>query len=142
MLRSPIGSNYTDKVRNLWIILIAAHKNYVLDAPLGDRPIAGADADVMKVWQSSVWWLIDSLVHHALRLRTGTSKTFERHGAYEMFQEIKLVFQSHARVKRYEASDKYFSYKMEENSSANDHVLRMSGYTIAWIKWEIIFQIR
>ena len=31
-------------------ILIAAPKNYVLDAPLGDRPIAGADADVMNVW--------------------------------------------------------------------------------------------
>ena len=43
------GSNYTDQVRNLRIILIAAQKNYVLDAPLGDRPIAGADADVMNV---------------------------------------------------------------------------------------------
>ena len=44
------GSNYMDLVRNLRIILIAAQKNYVLDAPLGDRPIAGADADVMNVW--------------------------------------------------------------------------------------------
>ena len=44
------GSNYTDWVRNLRIILIAAQKNCVLDAPLGDRPIAGADADVMNVW--------------------------------------------------------------------------------------------
>ena len=32
------------------IIIIAAQKNYVLDAPLGDRPIAGADVDVMNVW--------------------------------------------------------------------------------------------
>ena len=44
------GSNYTDWVRNLRIILIAAKKAYVLEAPLGDRPIAGADADVMNVW--------------------------------------------------------------------------------------------
>ena len=44
------GSNYTDWFRNLRIILIAARKNYILDAPLGDRPIAGADADVMNVW--------------------------------------------------------------------------------------------
>ena len=44
------GRNYTDWVRNLRIILIAAQKNYVLDAPLGDGPIAGADADVMNVW--------------------------------------------------------------------------------------------
>ena len=44
------GSNYTDWVHNLRIILIAAQKNYVLDAPLGDRTIAGADANVMNVW--------------------------------------------------------------------------------------------
>ena len=40
------------RIRDLSIILIAAQKNYVLDAPLGDRPIAGADADVMNVWQA------------------------------------------------------------------------------------------
>ena len=43
------GSNYTDWVRNLRIFLIAAQKNYVLHPPLGDGPIAGADADVMNV---------------------------------------------------------------------------------------------
>ena len=43
------SSNDADWVRDLRIILIAAQKNYVLDAPLGDRPIAGADADVMNV---------------------------------------------------------------------------------------------
>ena len=52
----------------------------------------------------------------------------KRHGAYEMFQELKLVFQTHAHVERYETSDKYFAYKMEENSSASEHVLKMSGY--------------
>ena len=36
------GSNYTDWVRNLRIILIAAQKNYVLEAPLGARPAADA----------------------------------------------------------------------------------------------------
>ena len=45
-----------------------------------------------------------------------------------MFQELKLVFQTHAQVKRYETSDKYFAYKMEENSSTGEHVLRMSEY--------------
>ena len=44
------SSNDADLVRDLRIILFAAQKNYVLDAPLGDRPIAGADADVMNVW--------------------------------------------------------------------------------------------
>ena len=46
------GSNYTDWVRNLRIILIAAQKNYILEAPLGARPIADATDDVKNVWQS------------------------------------------------------------------------------------------
>ena len=44
------SSNDVDWVHDLRFILIAAQKNYVLDAPLGDKPIAGADADVMNVW--------------------------------------------------------------------------------------------
>ena len=61
-------------------------------------------------------------------LEPGLQKWFERHGAYEMFQELEFVFQTHARVKRYETSAKYSAYKMEENSSTSEHVLRMSGY--------------
>ena len=47
-----VSSNDADYLRNLRFMLIVAQKNYVLDAPLGDRPIAGADADVMNVWQA------------------------------------------------------------------------------------------
>ena len=47
-----VGGNYTDWVCNLRIILIAAQKNYVLKAPLGARPAAGATPDVMNAWQS------------------------------------------------------------------------------------------
>ena len=46
------SSNDADLVCDLRIFLIAAQKNYVLDAPLGDRPIAGEDANVMNVWQA------------------------------------------------------------------------------------------
>ena len=52
------SSNDADWVHDLRIILIATQKNYVLDAPLGDRPIAGGDADVMNVWQARYDYLI------------------------------------------------------------------------------------
>ena len=45
-----VSSNDVDLIRDMRFILIAAQKNYVLDAPLGDRPIAGADANVMNIW--------------------------------------------------------------------------------------------
>ena len=44
------SSNDADWVRNLRFILIVALRNYVLDAPLGDKTIAGADADIMNIW--------------------------------------------------------------------------------------------
>ena len=44
-----VSSKDADWIRDLRIILIAAQKNYVLGAPLGDEPFVGADADVMNV---------------------------------------------------------------------------------------------
>ena len=47
-----ISSNDADWIRDMRIILIAPQKNYVLDAPLGNRLIARANAEVMNVWQA------------------------------------------------------------------------------------------
>ena len=47
-----VSSNDADWIRDMRFILIVAQKNYVLDAPLGDGPFAGADADIMNVCQA------------------------------------------------------------------------------------------
>ena len=123
-----ISSNNADQICNLRFILITALKYYVLDAPLGDGPIAGADADIMILWlaQYDDYLIVQCAMLYGLE--SGLQRRlFERRGTYEMFQELKLVFQTHAHVERYETSDKYFAYKMEENGSASEHVLRMSG---------------
>ena len=103
------GSNYTDWVRNLRIILIAAQKNYVPEAPLGARPAADATDDVKNVWQSKADDY--SIVQCAMLcgLEPGLEGRFEHHGAYEMFQELKLIFQANTRVERYEVSNKFYS---------------------------------
>ena len=122
------GSNYTDWVCNLRIILIAAQKNYVLDALLDDRPTARANADVMNVWQARCddYSIVQCAMLYGLE--PGLQRRFECHGAYEMFQELKLIFQANSRVERYEVSNKFYSCKMEENSSISEHILRMSRY--------------
>ena len=43
------GSTYTDWVRTLRIVLIAAQKNYILETPLGARPAADATDDIKNV---------------------------------------------------------------------------------------------
>ena len=115
------GNNYTDWVRNLRIILIAAQKNFALEAPLGARPAADATDDVKNVWQSKADDYSIVLCAMLYGLELGLQRHFERHGRYEMFQELKLIFQANARVERYEVSNKFYSYKMEENSSVSEH---------------------
>src|SRR6266566_1706062 len=101
------------------IILTAAHKVSVLYAPLGDAPLQDSPADVMNVWQarSNDYSIVQCAMLYGLE--PGLQRRFEHHRAYEMFQELKLVFQAHARVERYDAFDKFFSCKMEENGSVS-----------------------
>ena len=82
----------------------------------------------MNTWQSKADDY--SIVQRAMLygLEPGLQRRFERHGAYEMFQELKLIFQENARIERNEVSNKFYSCKMEENSSISEHLLRMSGY--------------
>ena len=82
----------------------------------------------MNVWQtrSDDYSIVQCAMLYGLE--PGLQKRFEHHGAYEMFQELKLIFQAHARVRGMKSPDKFFSCKMEENSSVSEHVLRMSGY--------------
>ena len=103
------GSNYTDWVRNLSIILIAAQKNYVLKASLGDEPAAGAMPDVMNVWQSKAHDYSIVQCTMLYDLESGLQRHFELHGAYEMFQELKLIFQANAWIERYEVSNKFYT---------------------------------
>ena len=100
-----VSSNDADWIRDLRFILIAPQKNYVLDAPLGVPPPL-ATADIVNVWQTRVddYSIVQCAMLYILESRL--QRRFERHGANEMFQELKLVFQTHAHVKRYETSDK------------------------------------
>ena len=92
------SSNDADWVHDLRFILIAAQKNYVLNAPLGDRPIAGATPDVVNVWQSKAddYSIVQCAMLYGLE--PGLQRCFERPGAYEMFQELKLIFQANAQT--------------------------------------------
>ena len=82
----------------------------------------------MNVWQRKAddYSIVQCAMLYGLE--PGLQQCFERHGAYEMFQELKLIFQANVRIERYEVSNKFYSFKMEENSSIREHILRMSGY--------------
>ena len=78
------SSNDADWVCDLRSILISAQKNYLLDAPLGARPAAGATPNVMNIWHSKAddYSIVQCAMLYGLE--PGLQRCFERHGAYEM----------------------------------------------------------
>ena len=56
----------------------------------------------MNAWQTRVDDYLIVQCAMLYDLESGLQRRLERHGAYEMFQELKLIFQANARVERYE----------------------------------------
>jgi hypothetical protein len=48
--------------------------------------------------------------------------------AFEIITDPKAVFAPWARAKRYEASELFFSAKMEEQNCVSEHVVKLSSY--------------
>jgi hypothetical protein len=56
-------------------------------------------------------------------------KGFEHHGAFEVVEELKTMFQTQAHAKRYDIFEKIFTCKMEEHCFAGEHAIKMAAYT-------------
>jgi hypothetical protein len=48
--------------------------------------------------------------------------------AFEIITNLKVIFAPQAWAKRYEASELFFSTRMDEHSSVSEHVVKISGY--------------
>ena len=122
------GANFNDWHRNLRIVLNGCKKHYVLDAVLGDPPTASAPTEELIAFdaRSDDHTIVKCAI--LTSLEPDLQKRFELHGAFEMVEELKTMFQTQARAERYEISEKFFTCKMEEHSSVSEHALAMSGY--------------
>ena len=122
------GSNFTNWAMNLRILLSAAQKSYVLEAPLGAPPADDAPEEEKNVFLTRKEDHV--FVHCGILygLEPELRKRFENSNAFDTMGELKMIFDTHAAVESYEASEKFFSCMMEEHSSVSEHVLRMSGY--------------
>src|SRR3954466_9958930 len=93
-----------------------------------DPPAADATDEVNNVYlarktqystvQCAILYGLESELH----------KRFENSDPHDIVRELKLIFETHAAVESYEASEKFFNCKMKEGSSVSEHVLKMSGH--------------
>ena len=122
------GSNFMSWYRTLRILLAPHKMTYVLEAALGDKPTDTASQDERNVFQSKAddSSFVQSGMLYAMEAEL--QKRYENMGAFEMITDLKAVFAPQARAERYEASELFFSTKMEEHSSVSKHVVKISGY--------------
>ena len=122
------GSNFMTWFRNLRILLTPHKVGYVIEAAIGDAPADDSSEDENKVYQSKVddSSFVQSGMLYAME--ADLQKRFEKMSAFEIISDLKVVFAPQAKAERYEASELFFSTKMEEHSSVSEHVVKMSGY--------------
>jgi hypothetical protein len=101
---------------------------YVLDAAVGAAPKGDASNDEKAVYQTKVddASFVQSGMLYAME--SDLQKRFEKMSAFQIITDLKGIFAPHARAERYEASELFFSSRMDEHSSVSEHVVKMSGY--------------
>src|SRR3954463_10494587 len=110
------GSNFADWFRNLRIVLNAGNLTYVLDAPLGGPSADDATDEVKNVFltRKNQYSTVQCAILYGLE--SELQKRFENRDHHDIINELKMIFETHAVVESYEASEKFFNCKMEEGS--------------------------
>ncbi|KAK1626001.1 hypothetical protein QYE76_000316 [Lolium multiflorum] len=110
------------------IVPTAGQLTYVHDAPLGVPPAQTAPDEVKNVYltRKTHYSIVQCAILYGLE--SELQKRFENHDPSEIIRELKMIFETHAAVESYEASEHFFGCKMEEGSSVSEHVLKMSGH--------------
>ncbi|KAJ1277336.1 hypothetical protein BS78_05G286900 [Paspalum vaginatum] len=122
------GTNFINWYRNLRIVLKQERKDYVLEQPYPVDPAAGATAAERRAYEKHC---SDSLEVSCLMLATMSpelQKQYEDSDAFNMIEGLKGMFESQARVERYNTSKALFGSKLAEGSPVSPHVIKMIGH--------------
>jgi hypothetical protein len=122
------GSNFTTWFSTLRIILAPHKMGYVLDAAIGKGSKSGTSNDKKAVYQTKVDNASFVQSGMLFAMESDLQKCFEKMSAFEIITDLKVMFAPQARVERYEASELFFSSRMDEHSNVSKHAVKMSGY--------------
>ncbi|KAJ1256028.1 hypothetical protein BS78_K102000 [Paspalum vaginatum] len=122
------GTNFTNWYQNLRIVLNQEKKEYVIEQPYPVDLAAGATAAERRAHEKHC---NDSLDIGCLMLATMSpelQKQYEDSDAFNMIEGLCGLYQSQARVERYNTSKALFGSKLAEGSPVSPHVIKMIGH--------------
>ena len=122
------GTNYTDWIRNLRIVLRVDKKKDILDTPLLQEPAEDAPADDWRDYREA--WDADLEVSCLMLacMEPDLQMQFESYHVYELVVALRDMFQTQARTERFNVSKAFVECKLAEGAPVGPHVIKMVGY--------------
>jgi hypothetical protein len=118
------GTNYTDWIRNLRIVLRAEKKKDVLDTPLPEEPADDATAAVKNAYKKAcdnnleVSCLMLACMEPELQMQFETN-----HETHDMIVALQVMFHTQARTGRFNVSKAFVESKLAEGATVGPHVI-------------------
>jgi hypothetical protein len=128
------GTNYTDWIHNLRIVLRAERKEDVLDTPLLENPGEGATAADKTTYKKAmnanleVSCLMLACMDLELQMQFETN-----HEVHDMIVALKDMFHTQARIERFNVSKAFLECKLAEGATVEPHVIKMVDYS-QWLE--------
>ncbi|KAL0329140.1 UNVERIFIED_CONTAM: hypothetical protein Sradi_4900700 [Sesamum radiatum] len=120
------GTNYTDWLRNLRIVLDYENQGYIMDKPLPQTLLDGSSSEERETFER---WHAD---HRKVRsiilasMSNDVQKQYDRlDDVASILQRMKEVYAIPDRHTRYVATKEFFRAKMTEGSSVQEHGVKM-----------------
>nr|GEX44314.1 hypothetical protein [Tanacetum cinerariifolium] len=122
-----IGPNFTNWFQNLRIILRSEGKLVHLEQPMTPLPYPLASQDTRDAYealydaQNEVACLMLGSMSHELQ-------TIKNYKAYDMIQELKTMFEEHAKQELFETVKAFYAYKQEGGQLVSSYLLEMKSH--------------
>ncbi|GKE13983.1 retrotransposon protein, putative, ty1-copia subclass [Tanacetum coccineum] len=122
------GNNFNDWFRQLKLVLRVEKKMYVIEQPIPPAPAADSTTNVLTEW-NAVYDAHNEVACLMLGSMTPElHRQFENYSPYEMFQELKSMFEKQAGVERFDLIQTFHACKLEDGKPVGAYVLKMKDY--------------
>ena len=122
------GSNFLSWFRSLKTLLMFLNMDYVLDSPLGDKPVNNTTEDDKNVFLSRAGNYSLVLAGMLYDMEAELQRCFVNMSAYEIITVLKINFAPQAMVARFNTFKAFMTTTMEEHDSIIEHVAKMYDY--------------